>query len=433
MNRILAACLWLMMLVTFSLPGREGALSLGAIDPIAALKVGTRAVALLSLGLLIWWHWDQPARPRIARWLSPFGLFVLWAIASTAWSPLKVFSLGQAASLAALYGLACAVALTWSEPLDTRRVLRHLVLGLLLVSLTLFAVDLYSHDLSGLNREWTTGGAPGLLHPTTAAATASLGLVLLVVMPLIWKDAVALKLIVPGVLIHAAVLGMAVSRMALAMSALVVGTMLLKAATRLTLATVAIGICLAGILYPIFDPGFDKAAAAAGAVTGYLTRGESTEQLMSLTGRTDLWSAVWDAVPDSPIRGFGYQVASPDGEVDVFAGPAYRTAHNVLLQVLVSTGLVGTALFIVGLVVPLRRARSYLRRDEEGRRLWRLVLVLGAWYAGWGLLSESFMGPLAPESVVFFSVLGLAAGHAGARAGTDGQTSGNTERARGAP
>jgi hypothetical protein len=53
-----------------------------------------------------------------------------------------------------------------------------------------------------------------------------------------------------------------------------------------------------------------------------------------------------------------------------------------------------------------------LRRDPAGRRLQQLLVVVGVWYLGWSLLSESFMGPLQPESVFFFAALGLAVGQA---------------------
>ena len=35
------------------------------------------------------------------------------------------------------------------------------------------------------------------------------------------------------------------------------------------------------------------------------------------------------------------------------------------------------------------------------------VSKAGVWYLGWGQLCESFMGPVQPESVVFYCLLGL--------------------------
>ena len=53
-------------------------------------------------------------------------------------------------------------------------------------------------------------------------------------------------------------------------------------------------------------------------------------------------------------------------------------------------------------------------RDLGGKRgtvrLAVFLTVIGLWYMGWGQLCESFMGPVQPEAVVFFTVLGLAIG-----------------------
>ena len=48
------------------------------------------------------------------------------------------------------------------------------------------------------------------------------------------------------------------------------------------------------------------------------------------------------------------------------------------------------------------------------REGWKFVaaflLLMGGWFLAWGQLSESFMGPVQPESLVFFVLLGLGLG-----------------------
>jgi hypothetical protein len=40
----------------------------------------------------------------------------------------------------------------------------------------------------------------------------------------------------------------------------------------------------------------------------------------------------------------------------------------------------------------------------------RFAVACGLWYLGWGMVNESVAGPMAPESVVFYVVLGLLVG-----------------------
>ena len=59
-------------------------------------------------------------------------------------------------------------------------------------------------------------------------------------------------------------------------------------------------------------------------------------------------------------------------------------------------------------VRPLRAAARELRGGGEAGKLGAFLLLLGVWYLGWGQLCESFMGPVQPESVVFYCLFGLA-------------------------
>ena len=63
------------------------------------LLLATLAASLLLLSVAIWRSRTLPRMRWVLRGILPFGLFVVWAILSTAWSPLKVVSLGQAGGL----------------------------------------------------------------------------------------------------------------------------------------------------------------------------------------------------------------------------------------------------------------------------------------------------------------------------------------------
>ena len=119
-------CMWLLMLVTFSAPGREGASSIATLDWIALLKVGSRALIAIALTTMVLRRWRTPKRRAVMRLLWPFFAFVAWAIASTLWSPLPAVTFGQAVTTGLLVLLAAAVALECHDESETSAVLKQL-------------------------------------------------------------------------------------------------------------------------------------------------------------------------------------------------------------------------------------------------------------------------------------------------------------------
>lgn len=402
-------CMWLLALATFSIPGREGPDSMGSLDTVALVKVASRAVALLLLTVAVWRSRTLPNASPVLRAALPFGLFVMWAILSTAWSPLKGVSLGQAGSLAAQLMLATCIAMRWSGSGDTSTILKHLSILLLIVSVTLVTVHLLAPEYSGLNREADTDGAVGLVHPTSAGATASVGLVILLAARLLWDWRWAHTLLAPGVLFHSALLVMAHSRTALAMAMLLVLLMLAFLTSRLVFSAIVVSLSLAVGAYLTLDPSLEAAEGMLEPTKTFVTRGEREEQLQSFNGREELWEIVRNEIRKSPIRGWGYFVTSETGRIEVWGSSGSNmTAHNIVLQVLVSTGLIGAALFACALAVPTFRVLMSAKRGRENRALVVFLVLLSTWYLGWGLFCSSFMGPLQPETVAFYSTFGLA-------------------------
>jgi O-antigen ligase len=82
-----------------------------------------------------------------------------------------------------------------------------------------------------------------------------------------------------------------------------------------------------------------------------VNRGESSETIMSVTGRTDIWSYAIRRVFDGPISilfGHGYGVSKYVLNVNNWNAAffAYH-AHNTFLEVLLSTGLSGLVPFVI--------------------------------------------------------------------------------------
>lgn len=402
-------CIWALTTMTFSMPGRDGPSSADSLDVIALAKLAVRFLSLGCLGFAVMRLWDTPRLRAVLTLLLPFWVFLGWAFVSAGWSALPSVSVGQSIGLTVMLLLSTVIGAGWQDEADTSRLLRHLSLALLVVGGTVITVDLVNHDISGLNRdEHVEEGASGIVHPTSAGATASLGLVVLLASRLLWGWGWTRHLLPPTLPVMSYLLVLANSRMALGMAVLGVGLIVLWFSPVRALAAGVLLACLAGLVYVTLDPDLALVESALKRTEAHVSRGESAESLTSLTGRTALWEAIGQECLRSPLLGHGYFVTSHNGLLDVWSGPANRSAHNVLLQVQVTTGLVGTGLFLWALG---RIGRGVLA-SAAGRsdRLHGFLTVLAIWYAGWGQLCESFMGPVQPETVVFYTVLGLALG-----------------------
>lgn len=81
----------------------------------------------------------------------------------------------------------------------------------------------------------------------------------------------------------------------------------------------------------------------------------------SLTGRTDIWSALVDAIAQRPFLGYGYGAfwgvdSEPAYWVRVAVSWDAPTAHNGWLEITLALGLVGLGLFLISFLATLGRA-----------------------------------------------------------------------------
>jgi O-antigen ligase len=250
----------------------------------------------------------------------------------------------------------------------------------------------------------------GAFHPTNAAATASLALVLIVSSRVLFQWQWARWLLWPSVAVHSVALLVAHNRASLLITLPVIGgIVLLNAAAHWRWLLLTAG-SLAAAAYIALDPGFSLVRHTGGEIAHYMARDQSVKQLTELSGRQEMWSAVWDSFLDSPWLGHGYFVSSETGSIKVWYVWANWTAHNFWLQVLVGTGIIGALLLTWALITYLLRLAGAYREGVGLRRLVALGCAVLAWQTGWGLTNESFVGPQQAESIVFFVVLGLVIG-----------------------
>lgn len=403
---LLAIIIWAMTMTTFSLPGR----TTGGIDALALLKFAIRTGTILLFVFLWLRNPDTAGKQKILWFYSPFIGYLIWASFTTLWSPLKSVSISQLIGLTSLLMLSAWVALLCRQPAQIVYIMKHLWLALLAYTAFILLVHLIRPDISGLTRHTKWDGLNGIIHPTYAGATSGLGLLLTLLCPKALPGFKLRKLLYPALAAFGALLLISNSRTALALTVVTAGGALLKFYPPRLLAALLLSLAAGICLYMVVDPSFTLHKQNLESSTDFITRGQSSKQLSGLSGRAEMWEAIWEQIEIAPLVGHGYFVTSTDGMLDVWAGPSNHTAHNISLQVLVSTGIIGGVLFFFAM---WRIGFSIWRLhwgDSTSRSIFTLSWVVGFWYFGWCQTCISYIGPLLPESVLFFLLIGLGAG-----------------------
>ncbi|MEQ8842805.1 MAG: O-antigen ligase family protein [Acidimicrobiales bacterium] len=90
-----------------------------------------------------------------------------------------------------------------------------------------------------------------------------------------------------------------------------------------------------------------------------VSRGEGAADIESINGRSTIWEIAVDLARDEPLLGFGtatgeslWVEAANDGEISWFAS----NSHNLVLELMLTHGLIGTVLFLGGIVAYWRRS-----------------------------------------------------------------------------
>jgi exopolysaccharide production protein ExoQ len=132
---------------------------------------------------------------------------------------------------------------------------------------------------------------------------------------------------------------------------------------------------------------------------------------VTLTGRTDIWPIVLDAIWQKPLLGFGYYAAAQD-----FMGPildasvGIRYSHNGYLDVLLGTGIVGLVsllfCFFSVLVAGIGRVKTSAGSEAECFMLLLTFLILGLFYSFFEETITSNEGTL--SALTFLSLTAIA-------------------------
>ncbi|BBD58441.1 O-antigen polymerase [Nostoc sp. HK-01] len=100
----------------------------------------------------------------------------------------------------------------------------------------------------------------------------------------------------------------------------------------------------------------------------------------SLTGRTDLWSAVLDMIWKQPWLGYGYGAFwfSPDTAESVWYSVGWKApnAHNGILDLWLNIGLIGIIIFILSFLKTLSKSFIWLRYSKISEGFLPLIFII---------------------------------------------------------
>jgi len=100
----------------------------------------------------------------------------------------------------------------------------------------------------------------------------------------------------------------------------------------------------------------------------------------TLTGRSELWTAVFEVIEKKPWLGYGYGAfwQNPNDESNMIIQTIRwnaPNAHNGFLDLWLGLGLLGLSVFIIGLIINFLRAIYLIRLNETYVNSWLLVYL----------------------------------------------------------
>lgn len=388
-------------------------------DTADLVKLLVLAMVAMVAGWYLLNHWYRSAGWS-SRWpvgwpIALFGAFAGYGLLSVAWSALPTVTIDKAGTL----GVLCVISMAVLETVRTRRdvsnMFKHLTISLLLLNSFIAIFYLYDPTLTGLDRLRIETGGDGIIHPTASGSTASLALVILLLCHVLWGFNWTVRFFLPAIVVHGLILIVSNSRMSILMLALTSLPWLKKlaetyiSATRVSIAAIITAVAAMAIV--LFDPGLVGIGIPAAELYDYVTRGQDSSELAQASGRYEMWQAIWGQILLSPWIGHGYFVTSAKGEITVWFVTTNHLSHNLMLQSLSTTGIIGTSILCAALASMIRRTWRLWTQSRSDQAMDYCCSITTAtmlvWYAGWSLLASSFIGPLRPESLIFFLILGL--------------------------
>lgn len=401
--------IWCIPFITISEPedwkaSRFGTTPILPPTVIKAIKILGRggAIGLLGFSILSVWRHRNSTFAFGALWpLLAFGAF---GVLSTVWSPLKSISLTQSMTFVMLLMLAFYTSIVWRNDEDTLTLVKHLVLAFVTVSCMLMLLRFGLPRSGALTKE-----SSGVLHSTNAGATGGLCLLLLLSARILWNRPWSTWWL-PVALLEVVMMLVSGNRLSVVVTFISISLLFLLRLNRAVVAFCMLLFVVPASVYLLADPRIEVLEKAGKGLGVLAKQGQTKSELSSLSGRAEMWSKIWDSFLESPYFGHGFFVTSDNGRIYVWHEWGNWTAHNLWLQVLATTGVIGAGLLVlgIGLLSGMAITGSRYLKGIDGTCV--LLVCLACWFFGWGMLNSSFVGPLQPESLVFALLIGIAGG-----------------------
>lgn len=346
---ILATALFFVLAGNIPLTGDAENQPSGYTAVVRAAGLGA-GMTFLLLGLV-----RQPRSDvrQILVWLFPFFLFLFYCMLSAAWSlePNTTLIRGAETSVTVIFSA------LWTQAVvrlcnSGREVCTWIALGILaVVAYGIIVNTVFFGDPIRIvvNREESERARLvfGNLHPLAVADILAIGTVATIMSDLRWlRKAGALLALLPLLFLTDAT----------GPRILVAGIFLIYAGV----VTIRIaGLSRAIVLLPIFGIIAILGVAIIFSLDSPLIQKFSDNQrIWTLTGRTQLWSVIWDSGLASTWFGTGFDAAR-GAILDIF-GIAYQV-HNQYFAILVELGYFGLILFVpifLAWIIPLIKSRN---------------------------------------------------------------------------
>ena len=356
-----------------------------------ALKLGLWAGAAAVGVVHLPRSWRMLARPMPAILLSYLGI----ALVSSIYSAAPSYSFGTAFGMLSLMLLAAASFVTLTE----KQFLLTFALSLCAFVVAGWGVYFAIPEL-GRSPFITADGAIiericGLAGQANALG-CTLATLLGVLFLLWWRGHCGLLTVAPMAAVATGTLLAADSRTALL--AVMVGVAAVVARRSLLLwGASLLAVSLASILV------LGVPARYLLGLTSGLSRSGDGGELLTLTGRTEIWAFVWERIKEAPWFGYGYN--SSKFILPLFhglPGLIVDEAHNTWLQNLLGTGIFGTAPL---LALVAAQVAAYVVAPDPFRDLFLFVMLV------WGITVAGAFGstPTVMSLAVFASHVSTAA------------------------
>ena len=340
------------------------------------LHEGPSLNAQTGLKLILWASMGAVALARLPRFLALMtdrailciGVFALVAITSTLWSVTPAYTaIGSVGFLAALL-FACAVATELSEDVLYRTVIACFMIYVALnIAAAIAMPDIAWLAPYGESDSPRLQGVSG--HPNNLGKEMATFICLfLPLAPVCGKrrSAFLLACLAFGVMIATRSRTSLVAVLISLALPILVRPQVAKPMTWLVVVATAVALLA-------ISAGFvpDLRAILDGA-----SRSSDASEILTLTGRTELWGFVWDKILEAPFFGHGFGAADAVLSPQWWGAPdASVGAHNTWLQSLLIVGVVGTIPF---LWFHVELIRSFLvGRHSLTRFIAPYLLILG--------------------------------------------------------